>query len=80
MLELIAQIVVGLLRVLADLALVASNVAVIAPQTLQPGSGLSPRSLVHDMARAVRAAARHPWRLGLLFVGAAICVAAAWRF
>jgi hypothetical protein len=56
-----------------------SSVAVAAPQTLQPGYGLSPRVLVNVLTRPVRAAARHPRRLGVILLVAAICVAAAWR-
>ena len=79
MIELVVQILGGLLRLLAHLAVLMSSVAVVAPQALQPIYGWSPRALVDVVTRPVRAAARHPWRLGMVLVLAGICVAAAWR-
>ena len=74
--ELVVQILGGLLRLLELLVVLMSNVAVAAPQALQPGYGLS---LADVLTRPVRAAVRHPWRLGVVLIVAAICVAAAWR-
>ena len=76
MIELVIQILGGLLRLLVD---VAGSVAVGAPQAFQPGYTWSPRALVDDVTWPIRAATRHPWRLAIVLVVAGICVAAAWR-
>ena len=79
MLELLVWIVGGLLRVLAHLAMLLSSVAVASPQAFQAGYGLSPRGLADVLTWPVHAAARHPRRLGIVLVVAAICIVAAWR-